>query len=143
MLKQQQKESVELENRVRSRKESLEAAVNKNEKSIRKESRKKTRHFMEQHAKVLRSFDAKTHRLGIKNAAAVGTSGRLFSAGGGGSPGFRGGSSSSTSKQRPSDWRHSRAEFFPSCILLFPNCFIYPAPQHVRCAFQDTVPPYP
>ncbi|TPP58600.1 Serine/threonine kinase [Fasciola gigantica] len=114
MLKQQQKERVELENRIRSRKESLEAAVKKNAESAKEESRKKTRHLMERHAEALRSFDAKTRSLGIDNAAVVGTSGRLFGAGGGGSPGSSGGSFSSSSGQRPSDWRHSRAEFLPS-----------------------------
>ncbi|KAA0195713.1 Thousand and one amino acid protein kinase, partial [Fasciolopsis buskii] len=114
MLKQQQKERMELENRICSRKESLEAAVKKNAESAKEESRKKTRHLMERHAEALRAFDAKTRSLGIDNAAVIGTSGRVLGSGSGGSPGPSCGSFTGSSGQRPSDWRHSRAEFLPS-----------------------------
>ncbi|CAH8473308.1 unnamed protein product [Schistosoma haematobium] len=115
MLKQHQRQREDLENRIRARKESLEAAMKKNAESTKEESRRKTRRLMERHAEALRAFDIETANLGIDNAAVVGASARIS-----GSSGVSGGSSSSStsfsssSGQRPSDWRHSRAEFLPS-----------------------------
>ncbi|RTG91417.1 uncharacterized protein DC041_0002510, partial [Schistosoma bovis] len=115
MLKQHQRQREDLENRIRARKESLEAAMKKNAESTKEESRRKTRRLMERHAEALRAFDIETANLGIDNAAVVGASARISA-----SSGVSGGSSSSStsfsssSGQRPSDWRHSRAEFLPS-----------------------------
>lgn len=89
--------------------------MKKNAESTKEESRRKTRRLMERHAEALRAFDIETANLGIDNAAVVGASARIS-----GSSGVSGGSSSSStsfsssSGQRPSDWRHSRAEFLPS-----------------------------
>lgn len=92
--------------------------MKKNSESILEEARKKTRRLMEQHAHNLRAFDAKTASLGIDNAAVVGASSRnVGSNGGGPSAGSSGASFSSAGSsgaQRPSDWRHSRADFLPS-----------------------------
>ncbi|KAK4473889.1 hypothetical protein MN116_003217 [Schistosoma mekongi] len=115
MLKQHQRQREDLENRIRARKESLEAAMKKNAESTKEESRKKTRRLMERHAEALRAFDIETANLGVDNAAVVGASARVSAPTGiaSGSSGNNA-SFSSSSGQRPSDWRHSRAEFLPS-----------------------------
>ncbi|KAH8851455.1 Serine/threonine-protein kinase Tao [Schistosoma japonicum] len=113
MLKQHQRQREDLENRIRARKESLEAAMKKNAESTKEESRKKTRRLMERHAEALRAFDIETANLGIDNAAVVAASARVLAPTGIAS-GSSGASFSSSSGQRPSNWRHSRAEFLPS-----------------------------
>lgn len=115
MLKQHQRQKEELENRIRARIESLEAAMKKNAEANKDESRKKTRHLMERHADALRSFDVETIRLGIDNAAVISASNRIsISSGSSGPTSGSSHSLSTNSGQRPSDWRHSRAEFLPS-----------------------------
>ncbi|CAH8827316.1 unnamed protein product [Trichobilharzia szidati] len=108
MLKQHQRQREDLENRIRARKESLEAAMKKNAESTKEESRKKTRRLMERHADALRAFDIETANLGIDNAAVVGSSSRISATSGiaSGSSGSTA-SFSSSSGQRPSDWRHT------------------------------------
>ncbi|KAA0185891.1 Thousand and one amino acid protein kinase [Fasciolopsis buskii] len=138
-LKPQQEARLELKNRIYSSKESLEAAITKNAESAKEEPRKKTRHLMKRHLDALRAFDAKICSLGIDNAAVIVTSGRVLGSGKGGSPGPISGSFTGSSGQRPSDWRHSRAEFPPAWVRFPGSQFIDPAPSCAQCAFRDKV----
>nr|AAW25451.1 SJCHGC05480 protein [Schistosoma japonicum] len=113
MVKQLHRQGRDLENRIRAGKESLEAAMKKNAESTKEESGKKARRLMERHAEALRAFDIETATLGIDNAAVVAASARVLAPTGIAS-GSSGASFSSSSGQRPSNWRHSRAEFLPS-----------------------------
>lgn len=92
MLKQQQKEREDLNNRINSRHETLEAVVKKNAESTREEACKKKRRLTEQHAQVLRDFDTQTASLGIDNAAVLGAPSRFPSSDSGGAGASRGSS---------------------------------------------------